>query len=90
METKLDQINKIKDLIKELNKRSNKESSHTQTEVKKLFKEIKGIKRSLMTTEKFLGKGQISDDRRFGRKTLKTSFEDTMELPYQRFQLFKK
>lgn len=90
MQAKLAQIERAKEAIKDLNKRSNKDSGTAQAEVKRLFKHIKSVKRSLVTSAKFVGKGQVSDDRRFGRKTLKTAFEETMELPYRRFRLFKK
>jgi Mg2+ and Co2+ transporter CorA len=90
MKSKLFRINNIKDQIKEINKTTKKDNNQMQNEVKRLFKDIQTIKKSLMTKAKFVEKGNTSDDRQFGRKTLKTSFEDFMNLPYERLKLFKK
>ena len=90
MKEKLEKMNLIKERIKEIKKKAGREGGKDEVEVKALFKEMKEVKESVVTSEKFVGKGSVSDDRQFGRKTLKTLFEDSMDLPYERFSLFQK
>ena len=84
------QIHQIKEAIKEIKKDAKTEDQEEEMQVKNLFKKMKSIKESVMTCSKFIGKGVTSDERRFGRKTLKKSFEESMDLPFSRFELFKK
>ena len=90
MKDKLSDINLIKEQIKEIKKKIKTENCKKEKKVKVLFKEMMKIKKSLMTSERFIGKNSISDDRKFGRKTCKTMFEESMELPYDRFILYQK
>lgn len=43
-----------------------------------------------MTEVKFIGKIDKTNDKQFGRKTLKKSFEERMNLPYYKFTLYQK
>lgn len=90
MKDKLSEIHYIKEQIKEIKKTIKNENNEEEKKVKGLFKQMNKIKQSIMTADLFIGKNNISDDRKFGRKTLKRIFEDSMELPYDRFILFQK
>ena len=90
MKDKLSEIHYIKEQIKEIKKTIKNENNKEEKKVKGLFKQMNKIKQSIMTADLFIGKNNISDDRKFGRKTLKRIFEDSMELPYDRFILFQK
>ena len=83
-------IKEIQETIQKIKKSNAKFGDKEDTVVKQLVKKFRMIRKSLMIEEKFLGRANQTEDHQFGRKTLKTAFEDHMNLPYERFSLYQK
>ena len=83
-------IMKLQDRIKEIKMSVKREGEQEDNLVKEIVRRISTIRKSLMTEKKFIGMSTHSENKKFGRTTLKTCFEETVDLPYQRFELFQK
>ena len=90
MKEKKHKITKLKQKIESIRKNSRGRRDVEEQEVKGLVRKIKELRNSIVYKEEFFGKINEEDQKLYGRKYLKTLFEDTMKLPYSRFKLFKR
>lgn len=83
MQTIIDTIGEIKDLKK-------KNPNYDENELNDLLRKINTEKAAFMTENKFFGyAGSSEQGFNYGREVLKGAFEEKMEVPYRRYDLYQ-
>jgi hypothetical protein len=64
--------------------------NYDENELSDLIRKISTIKMEFMTEDKFFGGGNSNDQKfNYGREVIKGSYEEKMELPYKKYELFQ-